>query len=211
MAANRGDSRVIDNFIGLIDVKTLSKKNEKRVSTLLKDVDTLISKSVNNRYRLPANMTTASVIKGRIPSNSNKTGRYIFKNGITYGYKSIPLSRFLVDEYIGNIPPIEEKTKPGLVHKVQVLRKGGHKVSYGRLGYGGFIPREGKIDGRKVRNKNYPKWGITMWERQSRSALPIRPLRGPSISQMVTTVMKDDPSLKTRVEKLILDRLITFK
>jgi hypothetical protein len=208
---NTGDTKVLDNFIGLVDLQTMTKKNEKRTVTLLKDIDAIIHSAVNRRYRLPANMTTASVIRGRLPSNTGRTGRYIYKNGITYGYKSIPLSRFLTSESIGNIEPIAEKTKPGLVHRVQIRRKGGEKISYGKLGFGGFIPREGKIDGKKVRNKNFPKWGITMWERNSRSAYEIHPLRGPSISQMVATTMKEDASLKGRIEKLMLDRLISYK
>lgn len=197
--ANRGDYRLLDSFASSLELDSITKKASKRLGKVLQDVDKKVYEAVTKRYNMPQNQVTASLIRGRIASSPERSGKFLYKNGLIYKFKAIDLSRFLDGYYLGNLPSEKPKSHKGFVHTVKVLKKKSGKIVYGHLGFGGFIPRdkEGNVAYR------HPRLGTVMLERETKYKRPLRRLLGPSVTGMVKTAWENDSALRSRVEKIL--------
>lgn len=215
--ANRGDLRILDNFIGKLDLDKIAQKASIQLGGVLKDVDKRIFESVSKRYNLPKNTITASRIRGRIASSPERTGKFAYRNGLIYKYKAIDLARFVDGYYSGNLPKlipnvgftalsktkqkslVNKKKHKGFVHTVEVVKGVGGNIVFGHRGLGGFMPRyaNGSLA------YKHPKLGTVMFEREGRKRYPLVRLLAPSITSMIKTVWKTDTSLQRDVSKIL--------
>lgn len=135
------------------------------------------------------------------PENAllTKRPRILFENNRTVSeidYLSSPkdLSKYPYTFHRGNINP--NAKRQGDVHVTEVV-KGRKKIVYGKTGRGGFVPREPS-----GRAKRFGRFGSQMFERTSKKRYPIRLVVGPSIGNLITNVIKAEPSIKAYQNKL---------
>ena len=98
-------------------------------------VSTLRSE-ILNRYNISASKFDAA-LQGQSSSNQ-VTGRNIILNSIQFKDTEVNLAKFVTNVVKGNIDPLP-KQREGRVHSVTV-KKGRQVISYGKHGFGGFIP-----------------------------------------------------------------------
>lgn len=215
--ANLGDLKILDKFVGKLNLEKITEEASIQLGGVLKEVDKRIFESVSKRYNLPKNTITASRIRGRIASSPERTGKFAYRNGLIYKYKAIDLARFLDGFYYGNLPTLREgvsyksmslsktippknrKKRKAFVHTVEVINNKPSEIVFGHQHFGGFMPRykSGALA------YKHPRLGTMMFERTGSKRYPLRRLLAPSITSMIQTVWKTDKSLSRDVSNIL--------
>lgn len=162
----------------LLNPKNLEKKLAIATASVVWKLHSALRFEVNNRYALKEKKSIDSVLLHK-SSSSVKAGKNFLEFGLEYKDVPIDLSKFRYSWEWGNInDPVKRE---GRVHSVEVVR-GKEKTLYGKLHFGGFVPRKGKnAEGKIYRNR----FGGQMFERDEKTRLPLHVLFGPSLANQI--------------------------
>lgn len=170
----------LSELVAAVAVPKLTKDVVAGVRAVTNDVHKEIASAVKKRYALQQSLDSVFIGNG---ASIRITGNVI-KATLAYEYKANDLSMFPYS-------PLQVRGRYA-VHYVNVLR-GNTKVIHGKSGRGGFVPKGANT--RKRGNGNNPWAGvIRMYERQGNKRLPLRVLFGPSLTQMASNVVTNNPS-----------------
>lgn len=170
-------------------------------------VRNVLQTSVIDAYFAPAPLD--SVLIGGKSKSIVTTGKTFIKTGLTYKFVPLPLSRFPIQEV--RVPAKARFLAPNgiggskfirkdyaLAAQVKVKRGGAFKTIRGRKGFKGFLQKAGGNHRRGI----YERQQRATWIVEPTTRAPIKPLFGPSLSQMARTQFNKNSKVRTVIDNV---------
>lgn len=219
----------LDNFLKSLNTKKLSKQLEIGIAHASQKLEGDIRAAVVNTYSVSSS-DVGKVLLGKARS-TQKRGKNLIQNGIEYKYKPKPLNEFPFKEFAVSarsrfalpragkgLAFIKQNKAKGV--KVAVKR-GRYKTVVGNKGFGGFhksrssTSKWAAIQGGRSSSRPagiYIREQEATWITEPIDRAPIRRLYGPSLVQMIDSVLDNDPLVSDTFENfdLLVSKFITL-
>lgn len=217
----------LDELQTRLDSSKFNKKVAIGVGIATSRIHNALRSSVADTYYAPESLDKVLVGKPR-GSSLERLGRNVFRTGLEYRFKPIALSKFPVEEktiavrskflirkVTGGFRPLQKTT--ALVPYVKVRRNRSAQPVVGRKGLGGFLVKPSRRNsgsapwpaGGNARRGVYERQQEVTWQNEGQSKQSsdslyqrarIKPLFGPTLSQMAGTVFEASSKVQSAVD-----------
>lgn len=210
----------LDKFLEDISTERLSKTIAISVAKTATHLESLIQQEVVRNYSVSSTEVRRALLHKKI--SLQKKGKSVLTTGIEYKYRPKPLnefpfkefsvgakSRFMVTRATKGFGLIKQTTSKGV--KVAV-RRGKFKTVKGKHGFGAFYQRASSVSkwaaiqgGRSSSRPSgiYERTQEATWFDEPFDRAPIRRAFGLSVTQMIDTLLEDDPLLEQTLEVFV--------
>lgn len=218
----------LTKFRNTLSKSRINKSLELSLGVLSSNIHLALESGVRQRYTYDGSLST--VLASRTDS-TRKKGKNLLETDLIYRFVPVALTKFDTGETRVAatsffIDPLRflRKDQIKLVKKdyakaatARVLRKNSQKTVIGRIGFGGFLLKAGfsEISGKRYRRGIYERQTAATWLDRKfgvsgiHKRAYIKPLYGPSLSQMARYIYENDPyggvkSAEAKIDSLIM-------
>jgi len=192
----------------MFDHKVFLKDIREGVSRAAFGLNRLLEFEISNTY----NAKPLDSVRVGKSISTQTTGKNIISAGLTYRYKAVDLSKLQFEREATPGPSGQKFFKSPYnpeIQSISILRNS-RKVLKGKYGKGGFIPKaKGGDTWRSPSGR-----GAQMFERIGKARSELKLLFGPSLTDMVETMVTYNPTVMAYLENLddiILEHITMLK